>query len=183
MDFESCGAQKCIAIDPKGTIGFCNIFNNYPRKPKLFDPFLALSVGQDVWVLADKTIVKGGMMKSCVEQGTDPYCPDRKGQKYWGQFQDRIKKVKHDAEISYFGHFPIVDIEYQTDAPVSVGLRAWAPFLPGDIQTSDTPAAIFEVNLRNTSGQQQQGKIAFTFDAPALYQNSSEIKNGLLSGQ
>ena len=62
-----------------------------------------------------------------------------------------MKGVKSVKEIHYWGHFPVADLEFETDAPVSVGLRAWAPFIPGDTITSNTPGAVFEVHLRNTS--------------------------------
>src|SRR3954454_4936139 len=33
----------CIDLDPIGTLGFCSIFNGYPRQPKLAEPFLGMS--------------------------------------------------------------------------------------------------------------------------------------------
>src|SRR5580698_10602564 len=53
------------------------------------------------------------------------------------------------TRIHYWGHYPIVDIEYELDAPVSVGLRAWSPFLPGDARDSNTPVIFFEFRVRN----------------------------------
>jgi hypothetical protein len=50
--------------------------------------------------------------------------------------------------VDYWGHYPIADTQFQTDAPVSVGVRAWAPFIPGDSKTSNTPGAIFEIHLQ-----------------------------------
>jgi len=52
------------------------------------------------------------------------------------------------------------------DSPVSVGLRAWSPFLPGDSATSNTPGAVFEVHLRNVSNTPQEGRLAFMFPGP-----------------
>jgi uncharacterized protein (DUF608 family) len=40
-------------------------------------------------------------------------------------------------EIHYWGHYPVADIEYESGAPISVGVRAWSPFLPGDVFGSD----------------------------------------------
>jgi len=57
---------------------------------------------------------------------------------------------------------------HKTAAPVSVGLRAWSPFLPGDIDASLLPGIVFEVHLRNTSEIVQEGSLAFTFPGPAL---------------
>ena len=74
-----------------------------------------------------------------------------------------VDKVK---DIHYWGHYPVVDLEYEADLPISVGMRAWAPFLPGDSVTSNTPGAVFEVHLRNTSKKPQTGCVAFSFAGP-----------------
>ena len=157
----------CLDIDPTGTIGFCNIFNGYPREPKLFDPFLGIAVGDKTWVLASEKVVKGGLLESCVEKGREPHYPKRQqNPAFWHKIKLPIQDVSGAIEIHYFGHYPIVDIEYETDCPVNVALRAYSPFLPGQIQISDTPAAVFEVILRNTSTKSQKGTLAFNFNAP-----------------
>jgi uncharacterized protein (DUF608 family) len=70
-------------------------------------------------------------------------------------------------DIRYWGHYPIADIEYGLQTPVSVALRAWAPFIPGDAETSNTPAIFFDVTLRNTSRAGQSGTLACCFPGPA----------------
>ena len=57
-------------------------------------------------------------------------------------------------------------MEYQTTAPVDVGLRAWAPFIVGDEAVSNTPGAVFEVHLRNPTKTVQQGSVVFSFPGP-----------------
>jgi len=74
-----------------------------------------------------------------------------------------VRPAKH---IEYWGHYPVADLRYETDAPVSVKLRAWAPFFPGDAEGSNIPGAVFEVHLQNTSDKLQQGKIGFSFHGP-----------------
>ena len=69
-------------------------------------------------------------------------------------------------EIHYWGHYPVVDIEYETSAPVGVGLRAWVPFMPGEVTLSNTPAAVFEVHLRNTSSKSHRITLAMAFPGP-----------------
>jgi uncharacterized protein (DUF608 family) len=61
----------------------------------------------------------------------------------------------------------VADLEYETDAPVSVGLRAWSPFIPGDAAVSNTPGAVFEIHLRNSSKETQAGTLAFSFFGPS----------------
>ena len=77
-----------------------------------------------------------------------------------------LQGVRAAKEIHYWGHYPVADLEFETDAPVSVGLRAWSPFIPGDTAASNIPASVFEVHLRNTSEAAQKGTIAFNFPGP-----------------
>ncbi len=67
------------------------------------------------------------------------------------------------TEIEYWGHYPVLDLEFKTSAPVEVGARLWSPLLPGDTPTSNTPGALFEVHLRNVSNEPQQGRLLFSF--------------------
>ena len=69
-------------------------------------------------------------------------------------------------EIHYWGHYPVADLEYETTGPISVGLRSWTPFIPGDVRTSVMPGAIFEVHLRNSAASVQKGALAFSFPGP-----------------
>ena len=165
-------ATGCIDVDVRGTYGFSSIFNpvsdcpaaqgwRMPRKAPSMEPILGLAVGTKTWVLADDAIITGGELPVCQEP-------------FFGRSvakTDRVKVAKlEDVEaakqIHYWGHYPVADVEYETDAPVSVGLRAWAPLLPGDTAASNIPAAAFEVHLRNTSSQDQRGTLAFNFPGP-----------------
>ena len=74
-----------------------------------------------------------------------------------------IDGIQGAEEIAYWGHYPVVDLEYELDLPIRVGLRAWAPFIPGDVATSNTPAATFDVHLRNAGNKTFGGCIAFSF--------------------
>jgi uncharacterized protein (DUF608 family) len=74
--------------------------------------------------------------------------------------------IENAKQIHYWGHYPVADLEYETTAPISVGLRAWTPFIPGDVLASNIPAAVFEVHLRNTSSSPQKGTLAFDFPGP-----------------
>ncbi|MDE3180927.1 MAG: hypothetical protein KGM47_14875 [Acidobacteriota bacterium] len=77
-----------------------------------------------------------------------------------------VTGINSAKDIHYWGHYPVADMEYELDAPVSVGARAWSPFIPGDAQLSNTPGAIFEVHLRNISNEAQKGALAFSFPGP-----------------
>ena len=35
-------------------------------------------------------------------------------------------------KVEYWGHYPVADLEYSLDLPITLGVRAWSPFIPGD---------------------------------------------------
>lgn len=130
-----------VELSTNGTFGCCTAFNSIaPQRGPLNLPFLGLSVGDQCWLLANPVGSFGEYM---------------------------FNGVQTPSDIRYWGHFPVADLEYETPgSPLDIGLRAWTPFLPGDAKGSNTPAAVFEVHLRNHSSQLQQGRIAFTFPGP-----------------
>ncbi|MDE3100212.1 MAG: twin-arginine translocation signal domain-containing protein [Verrucomicrobiota bacterium] len=65
--------------------------------------------------------------------------------------------------IEYWGHYPVADMEFTLDAPVQVGMRVWAPFIPGDVLRSNVPGCVFETRLGNISNFVQQGTFEISF--------------------
>jgi uncharacterized protein (DUF608 family) len=95
--------------------------------------------------------------------------------KVWALTTAKLAGVDSVAQIHYFGHYPVADLEYDLDAPISVGLRAWSPFLPGCSLLSNTPGAVFEVHLRNMSDTVQQGRLAMTFPGATLAESRMPV--------
>lgn len=143
----------CIDLESSGLLGYCTLFNTHvPRRGPINLPILGLSVGGRSWVLCEEEVkISNNMTKELV-------APFREELKLEG-----VKTVK---DIHYWGHYPIADLEFETDAPVSVGLRSWSSFLPGDVVDSMIPGIVFEVHLRNDSDDTQEGAIAFSFPGP-----------------
>ena len=135
-----------LSLETEGTLGSCTLFNSLsPMRAPLSLPFLGMSLKERnvVWLLGSPRAASGEYM----------WIP--------------IRRIQTPPVIHYWGHYPVADLEYTLpDSPVSVGLRAWSPFLPGDSLTSNTPGAVFEVHLRNVSGTTQQGRLAFMFPGP-----------------
>ena len=149
----------CVDIESNGTLGFNCLFDAFPRKPQLLKPFLGLAVGNRTWVLTSEPIRAGGVFETCHEP--------RRSREGWMVTVPLLKGVQSAKEIHYWGHFPVADLEYEIPgSSVDVALRAWAPFIPGDVIASNTPGAVFEVRLRNTSASPQQGTLAFSFPGP-----------------
>ncbi|MBI4586469.1 MAG: hypothetical protein HY717_20860 [Planctomycetes bacterium] len=136
---------------------FLSPFYKEPRSPKLYTPSLGLTAGDRTWVLASKQVKLGGMFPDTCEDTAQRLAP---------VIVQGIEGVGCAREIHYWGHYPVVDVEYETDAPVQVGLRAWSPFIPGDVALSNTPGAVFDVQLRNLGQRRQQGQLIFSFPGP-----------------
>jgi uncharacterized protein (DUF608 family) len=148
----------CIDLETSGLLGYCTIFNTHvPRRGPLNLPVLGLSTGGKTWVL-------------CVnrpKQGEGWYQDGNSGKPVLPVLSTlKLDGVKTAEQIHYWGHYPVADLEFETDAPVSVGVRAWSPFLPGDVVRSMIPAIVFEVHLRNVTSSPQTGTVAFSFPGP-----------------
>ena len=73
------------------------------------------------------------------------------------------------ARIAYWGHYPVVDLRADfPEIPLEIGLRAFCPFIPGDAAASNTPAVLFDLQLRNNSDAALPLNLRFGFPpAPA----------------
>jgi uncharacterized protein (DUF608 family) len=187
-------ATGCLDLDVRGAVGFNALFNiSYiekafcggkgnvfdtmlMRKLPSYPPLLGLSLGGKTWVLASREILRGGTMPTCV----DPVFIDRTETITLPEVQG----VRAAKAIHYWGHYPVADMEFELEEPpaagISVGLRAWSPFLPGDIEASNTPCAFFRVVLRNQGPQPQSGRLALNFPGPELM-NKDKAKESWLT--
>ena len=176
-------ATGCIDVDTRGVWGYSSLFNGWDdfyyfraRIPRMIprpEPIFGLSMGENTWALATEEFIGGGPVGWC----TEPHNPG-----VWTKDpQPRVKqlttakinRVRAASEVLYWGHFPIAELDYLTDAPVHVKVRAWSPFFPGNPVESNTPAAVFEVRLKNRSSAPQSGSLAMNLPGP----NSREARS------
>jgi len=165
----------CIDLDPTGLLGYCTIFNTHiPRRGPMNMPFLGLCIGKRTWVLC-RPVVRDG------EGGSQQSAEGRPYNLWRGEGLVKEEKpitpvpteidlgdVETATGISYWGHYPIADLHFETSSPVQVALRAWSPFLPGDLITSMTPTITWEVRLHNRSDSEQSGTVAISFPGPTV---------------
>ena len=153
----------CIDLETSGMWGYSTIFNSHaPRRGPINLPLVGLSLGGRTWVLCDPDQQKHYETTDGRFPADSPTPPFR------------LEDVETPREIHYWGHYPVADLEFETSAPVGVGLRAWSPFLPGDLHHSLIPGAVFEVSLRNQSGTLQEGSVAFSFPGPSKAEAGSD---------
>lgn len=71
------------------------------------------------------------------------------------------------AEIAYFGHFPIADLRATLpQSTISLGIRAFAPFILGDDAASNVPAALFEIELSNEGSEDTEVRLEISPPRP-----------------
>ncbi|NLV73710.1 MAG: hypothetical protein GXY52_03345 [Chloroflexi bacterium] len=68
------------------------------------------------------------------------------------------------TDLRYFGHFPLLDLSMQIEAPIRIEIRAYGPFIPGDAVTSNTPAIVYQVTLTNLDTHPH--RCTLRYDAP-----------------
>ena len=149
----------CLDIEPNGMLGYSTIFNHLIRPRLLLNlPFLGLHVGGKTWVLVTDKKAKIDTPTESLLSLTFPPTD------YTPRYEEIcLEGVQLADSIDYWGHYPILDMEYNTQAPVDVALRCWSPFLPGDALTSMLPGAVFQIILRNTAAEEQKGTLVFSF--------------------
>jgi uncharacterized protein (DUF608 family) len=151
-----------LYLEGAGTFGYSSIFNHYcPPGGPVNLPYLGIGMGGRVWVLAT------GQTKTYAMNNQPGLGPPF-------EFSEPLGVFLAEA-IDYWGHYPIVDMHYKTGAPVSVGLRAWSPFIPGDSKTSNTPGAVFEIHVKNPTTTRQAGTLAFSFPGFDEHRTRNEI--------
>ena len=148
-----------LYIEPSGVLGYSSIFNHLtPVGGPLNTPYLGISIG--------------GKTSAFTTGQTKNYAGNNRPSL---GINLKMLKVGLIQSSDYWGHYPIADVEYKTDQPMEVGVRSWSPFIPGDAKASNTPGAVFEVHLRNTSASRQSGCVAFSFPGFASHHTKDEV--------
>jgi uncharacterized protein (DUF608 family) len=95
-----------------------------------------------------------------------PFVALKADDQFWALTTRAVPGIHSAKQIQYWGHYPVADLEFELAGPLSCGLRAWSPFIPGEAQISNTPAACFEFHLRNRTDSSVQASLVFTFPGP-----------------
>lgn len=94
--------------------------------------------------------------------------PPRREFKDWLTVRaNNIAMPLSSAEISYWGHYPVADLVAEfSEVPLTLGLRAFSPFIPGSAPDSNIPAALFEIEITNHAAEAQAIELTATFPLP-----------------
>ncbi len=165
----------CLDLDVRGTFGFSSLFHpssnhpvfenwRMPRKLPSLQPFLGLSTAGRTWLLSTPEIGSGKALDWC----SDPQMLEREGKTLAPSQVSTatLDGVEYAEKIELWGHYPVADLEFNLAAPLQAGLRAWAPFIPGDATASNIPVIVFEVHLYNPGASAVEATLAFSFAGP-----------------
>ena len=81
----------------------------------------------------------------------------------FGANRDTLAGVPHFQDATFTGRFPAADIEFGDDRfPGTVRLSAFSPFIPHEDRDSSMPAALFAIDIENTTGEPIEYTVAGT---------------------
>lgn len=101
------------------------------------------------------------------------------------EFQYMFPWISGVDTIRTTASFPFSDLEFEQDGlPLVVSLRAWAPFIPGNVKDSALPLAYFDFNIRSTSERPVDVQIlavarnTVAYDQPERIYENRRVANG-----
>jgi len=83
------------------------------------------------------------------------------------------------AAVRYWGHYPFADVAFELDMPIAIAVRAFSPFIPGDKDSSNIPAAVFMVRVTNDSGRLLQAKLELSFPGSGAESRAERMTSAL----
>ncbi len=98
----------------------------------------------------------------------------------WGPRREFLAGLPHFAGVDFRGEFPLASLAFRDDSfPGQVQLMAFNPFIPTNTDDSSLPAALFEIQVTNTTPRAQTYTLAgiLTNPLPAPNQNHVETSD------
>lgn len=84
--------------------------------------------------------------------------------------------------------FPFADLDFGQDGlPLKVSLRAWSPFIPGNVKDSALPVAFFDFDIRSTDDRPVEVQVlavarnAVAYDQPQRLYRNTRVRDGAFS--
>jgi uncharacterized protein (DUF608 family) len=153
-----------VTIENDGTIGYSTLFSHVWGHDAGSDGSPAWR--DIVWAKGENGLIDRYTADTSRGKIGIPFLALNMDEKTWTLSTKKIPGVFSAERIEYWGHYPCVSLEYMTGAPVSVGVEAWCPFIPGDQDASNIPAAVFYVKVRNPTNSLKKGNIIMGFPGP-----------------
>ena len=130
--------------------------------------------------LLDARVLCGDVFKNLAGQTGKDYG--------FGLSNTTMQGFPHFRDCVFRGEFPVAEVSLDDpDSPISVKLTAFNPFIPQNAKDSSIPAALFETEVTNKTGETIDLTLAGTLRNPSqrsvnLFTESGAKKGILLSG-
>ncbi|MBQ9131986.1 MAG: hypothetical protein IJX62_05915, partial [Clostridia bacterium] len=106
------------------------------------------------------------------------------GSRYgWGASKSTMAGFPHFEKCSFAGEFPLATLTFADKKfPARVRMRAFNPFIPHNAKDSSIPAAFFEIELNNVSGEDLDFAVAFSLRNPYAITRNRYFREGRVQG-
>ncbi len=158
-----------------------SLFNNWPLFPGARYPFNEKqSLFFMLWVKPEHENQRLVLLQ--IEDGHDAAAIERH------EFQYMFPWISGVDTIDYRASVPFAELDFAQDGlPLKVSLRAWSPFIPGNVKDSALPLAFFDFTLTSTSLRPLDVQIlavsrnAVGYDQPQRIYVNRRIRDGAFS--
>jgi uncharacterized protein (DUF608 family) len=132
-------------IRQDGGLFHWSMFNNWPLFAGVRYPYNEKqSLFFMLWVKPENENQRLVLLQ--IEDGHDSAAIERH------EFQYMFPWISGVDTIHYRASVPFADLDFEQDGlPLKVSLRAWSPFIPGNVKDSNLPLAYFDFDLTSTS--------------------------------
>lgn len=140
-----------ISLEGRGSLTDWEIFNRPSKNNEMYGNFVALRVERrkkvDFRIVARK-----------------PFPPFEGSH---GFKNLKMEGAPHFDECEFTNFFPFAIVDFiDSEIPVKVSLTAWTPFIPGDVDNSSLPVAVFTYKIKNLSRDRINIFLAFSMMNP-----------------
>lgn len=101
------------------------------------------------------------------------------------EFQYMFPWISGVDTIRTTASFPFCDLDFEQDGlPLQVSLRAWSPFIPGNVKDSALPMAYFDFDIRSTGSAPIDVQVfaiarnAAAYDQPGRVYENQRVRDG-----
>ena len=77
-------------------------------------------------------------------------------------------------DVEFKGEYPIAYLKFIDKLPIDISLESFTPFIPMDSKNSSLPTAVFKWKIKNTSGKQIKGTLAYSMLNPVGIEKNDE---------
>lgn len=168
-------------IRQDGGFAHWSIYNNWPLFTGERFPYLPKqSLFFMLWVKPENENQRLVLLQ--IEDGHDAAAIERH------EFQYMFPWISGVDTIHYSASFPFADLDFGQDGlPLKVRLRAWSPFIPGNVKDSALPLACFDFDIQSDSDRPVDVQIlaiarnAVGYDQPDRIYGNRRVQDGEFS--